>query len=111
MPKILHSDQGQNFGSTILKQTLQAFGIVKSYTTTYHPQGDGMVERFNRYLLQLLRSYVEKEADWEQHLPLVLFAPFLLMFGRQPKICDFDDSRAYDISSYQQQLQAKLVEL
>ena len=57
-----------------------------------------MIERFNRSLLQLLRSYVEKEADWEQHLPLVLFAyrtaihsstgtsPFLLMFGRQPKI-------------------------
>ena len=33
------------------------------------------------------------------------------MFGRQPKIRDFDDSRAYDISSYQQQLQAKLAEL
>ena len=40
----------------------------------YHPQGDGMIERFNRSLIQLLRSYVEKEADWEQHLPLVLFA-------------------------------------
>ena len=123
MPKILHSDQGQNFESTILKQTLQAFGVVKSHTTAYHPQGDGMVERFNRSLLQLLRSYVEKEADWEQHLPIVLFAyrtaihssmgtsPFLLMFGRQPKIRDFDDSRAYDISSYQQQLQAKLADL
>ena len=33
MPKILHSDQGQNFESTILKQTLQAFGVVKSHTT------------------------------------------------------------------------------
>ena len=33
-----------------------------------------MVEHFNRSPLQLLRSYVEKEADWEQHLPLVLFA-------------------------------------
>ena len=56
MPKIL---QGQNFESTILRQTLNAFGIVKSHTTAYHPQGDGMVERFNRSLLQLLRSYVE----------------------------------------------------
>ena len=72
MPKILHSDQGQNFESTILKQTLQAFGVVKSHTTAYHPQGDGMVEHFNRSLLQLLRSYVEKEADWEKHLSLVL---------------------------------------
>ena len=56
-------------------------------------------------------------------MPLVLFAyrsaidsltgtsPFLLMFGRKPKVCDLDDGRAYDISSYQQQLQAKLAEL
>ena len=44
IPKILHSDQGQNFESTILRQMLNAFGIVKSHTTAYHPQGDGMVE-------------------------------------------------------------------
>eukprot|EP00731_Ephydatia_muelleri_P006920 Em0003g1168a len=34
--------------------------------------GDGMVERFNRSLLQLLRTYIEKQENWEQHLPLVL---------------------------------------
>lgn len=65
IPDVLHSDQGQNFESTILKETLQAFGIAKSHTTVYHPQGDGMVERMNRSLLQLLRVYVDKEpADW-----------------------------------------------
>ena len=37
----------------------------KPYHTLYHPQGDGMVERFNRSLLQLLRTYVEKQEDWE----------------------------------------------
>ena len=58
--QFLHSDQVQNFESTILKQTLQAFGVYKSHTTAYHPQGDGMVECFNISLLQLLRSYVEK---------------------------------------------------
>ena len=73
MPEILYSDQGQNFKSTILKQTLQAFGVFKSHTTAYHPKCDGMVEHFNRSLLQLFRSYVERKADWEQNLPLVLF--------------------------------------
>ena len=45
IPKIVHSDQGRNFESTML---LEAFGIHKTRTTAYHPQGDGMVERFNR---------------------------------------------------------------
>ena len=96
LPQIVHSDQGRNFESTILQQTLQAFGVKKTRTTAYHPQGDGMVERLNRSLLQLLRTYVTHEDDWERHLPLVLYAyrtaphtstgvsPFELMFGRQP---------------------------
>ena len=42
---IVYSDQGRNFESTML---LEAFGIHKTWTTAYHPKGDGMVERFNR---------------------------------------------------------------
>ena len=37
LPEILHSDQGRNFESTSLQQTLDAFGITKSKTTAYHP--------------------------------------------------------------------------
>ena len=93
LPQVLHSDQGASFKSTILKQTLQAYGITKSRTTAYHPQGDGMVERFNRSLLQLLRTYTQKEADWELHLPLAMYSctsttgvsPFEMMFGRASK--------------------------
>ena len=62
-PEILHSDQGRNFESSILAQTLEAFGVHKSRTTPYHPQGDGMVERFNRSLLQLVRAYVDAQSD------------------------------------------------
>ena len=124
IPKILHSDQGRNFESTILRQTLQVFGIKKSRTTAYHPQGDGMVERFNRSLLQLLRSYVEKQEDWEKYLPMMLFAyrtavhsstgvtPFMLMFGRQPNsLATFAPANGYDPDSYQAQLKLKLAEL
>ena len=55
VPDIVHSDQGKNFESHLFHQVLSAFGIQKSRTTAYHPQGDGMVERFNCSLLQLLR--------------------------------------------------------
>ena len=43
IPEIVHSDQGRNFESSIVQSTLDAFGVQKSHTTSYHPQGDGMV--------------------------------------------------------------------
>ena len=123
LPDILHSDQGRNFESTILRQTLDALGVTKSRTTAYHPQGDGMVERFNRSLLQMLRAYVQKEADWERFLPLVLYAyrtavhsstdisPFELMFGRSPQKSVLQPNVAHDPSSYHGLLQFKLAQL
>ena len=107
----------------MLHQMLQAFGIKKSRTTAYHPQCDGMVERFNRSLLQLLRCYVNTEEDWETYLPLVLYAyrtaphsttgisPFQLMFGRDPKPATFPPTNAFDPSSYSACLLTKLAKL
>ena len=94
IPDVLHSDQGKSFESTILRHTLDGFGEAKSHITAYHPAGDGLVERFNSSLLQMLCAYVLNHTDWEQYLPLVLYAyctaihastgvsPFELMFGR-----------------------------
>ena len=125
LPEILHSDQGRNFESSLLQQALDAFGITKSRTTAYHPQGDRMVERFNRSLLQMLRAYVCHESEWEKFLPLVMFAywtsvhtttgvsPFDLMFGRSahtPPLPACHPS-AYDTSSYPEQLRCKLSKL
>ena len=118
-----HSDQGRNFESTILYQTLDAFGVTKSRTTAYHPAGDGLVERFNRSFLQMLRTYVQQQHDWEQYLPLVLYAyrtavrtstgisPFELMFGRQGHKPPLPSTTAHDVLSYQCQLCAKLAQL
>ena len=123
LPSTLHSDQGRNFESSMLQQTLDAFGIRKSRTTAYHPEGDGMVERFNRTLLQLLRTYTETQEEWERYLPFVLFAyrtavhsstgvsPFELMFGRSPVQNPFPTQTAYDAVSYQSQLRTKLAQL
>ena len=67
--QIIHPDQGCNFENTILTQVLHVFGVHKSHTIPYHPQGDGMIEWFNRIFLQLLRAYV---TSWEIYLPQCL---------------------------------------
>jgi len=59
-PSKLHSDQGMNFESHILRDLCLAFGVKKSHTTPYHPMGDGLVERMNRSLLTLLRTLVDE---------------------------------------------------
>ena len=118
LPQVIHSDQGTNFESTILSKLFKHMVL----TTAYHPQGDGMAERFNRSLLQLLQTYTQKEADWELHLPLALFAyrtavhlstsisPFEMMFGRVPSQ-HTSSELSFDPGSYQAQLQAKLAAL
>ena len=43
--------------------------------TAYHPQIDGLAERFNRALTDMLAKKVEQgRRDWDAHLPFVLFA-------------------------------------
>ena len=99
VPYSIHSDQGTNFESTLFQQVCHLLGIVKTRTTPYHPQSDGLVERFNRTLQAMISTYVkDDQSDWDDHLPHIMMAyrssehastkatPNFLMFGREVNI-------------------------
>lgn len=59
--------------SYILLELCKAFGVTKSHTTPYHAMADGLVERIDCSLLNLLYALVKTESDWEEHVQLLLF--------------------------------------
>ena len=59
LPDQLHSGQGRRFESTLTSEVYKLLLIYKSSTTPYHPQGDGLVERFIRTHLDMLSATIK----------------------------------------------------
>ena len=52
------SDNGPQFAAVLWQGLLKALAIDTNYATPYHPQTNGLVERFNKTLVKQLRHYV-----------------------------------------------------
>lgn len=105
-PKRIITDQGAQFESTLFNALLKKFGSHRLRTTAYHPQSNGVVERFHRTLKNSLRS-LSITKDWLSSLPYVLLgwrnipssrfglSPAQMVFGANtnllPTIFDSDD--------------------
>ena len=69
------SDQGRGSESHLFRHLCEALSVDKTRRTPHHPQSDGMVERQNRTIQQMLSAYVnERRDDWSDHLDLVMIA-------------------------------------
>jgi transposase InsO family protein len=99
IPDTLLSDQGTNYQSEVMVELCELLDIHKVRTSPYHPECDGLTERFNRTLQAMIQCYVaDHQGDWDEFLPSLAFAyntavhsttkssPFELVYGRLPKV-------------------------
>lgn len=128
-PERLHSDQGRDFESHIIKELCVVTGIRKVRTSPYHPRGNP-VERFNRTLLGMLGTLKDKEkSHWCDFVkPLTHaynctrneatgYSPYELMFGRHPRLpvdiafnLPVKEAKSQSHSQYVQKLKSRLQE-
>ena len=91
------TDQGTQFQGELVQSILDILQIKRLRTSAYRPETDGLTERYNRTLCDMLAAYVAKDpAKWDEYLQYVTFAyntsrqaslqetPFYLLFGHDP---------------------------
>lgn len=98
IPKQIMTDQGSQLESKDFLTFLSSNSIGHRVGAAYHHQTNGLVERFNRTLQQLLRSNSPETANWDQAIQGCLHAygttehrvtkrsPFEIIFGLRPRL-------------------------
>ncbi|UYV76014.1 hypothetical protein LAZ67_13002151 [Cordylochernes scorpioides] len=94
-PRELISDRGRTFISHTIRDINNLCGTAHRFTSAYHPQTNGLTERLNKTLGDMLSMYVDvDQRNWDSVLPYVTFAyntakqettgfsPFYLVHGR-----------------------------
>ena len=124
VPEALLSDRGTNLLSNLMLDVCQLLGVKKLNTTAYHPQCNGLVERFNRTLKAMLRKQAATYGlQWDKYLSGVVWAyrntphettgekPSFLLFGtdcRSPTeaalLPPTDIDPVDDLSDYRQEM-------
>src|SRR5436305_4805647 len=97
-PQIILSDRGTHFNNNTVKALTEKFKINHLLLTPYHPQTNGLVERFNRTLCESLAKLSLKNNDWDLYIALTLFVyrttkhsttkiePFFLVYRRSARL-------------------------
>ena len=99
IPSEINSDRGENLNSELMNILYKNYGIKKITTTSYHPQANGLTERFNKTMGDMIRTSIGDGNDkkWDQILDSIIlvhnstihfgmkYSPYYLLFGREYK--------------------------
>ena len=98
-PWYILSDNGMEFKNSLMDQVLQQLGIDRIFSVPYHPQSNGKLEVFHKYLKPTLKKLCDKDpANWDKYVNQVLASyritvnlataetPFFLVYGRDPNL-------------------------
>jgi hypothetical protein len=98
-PVEILSDQAQDFVAEVVKEVCAFMRAKKIQGAPYHPQTNGLCERFNGTLCEALYSYCRRnQATWDEMLPIALFgcriavqtstgfSPASLLYGRELRL-------------------------
>lgn len=93
------TDQGRQFESSLFQEMCKILDITKLRSTAFHPETNGLIERMNRTMEDMLSKYISpNQKDWDEWIPVLLLAyrssvhastgktPHQMMFGKQPKL-------------------------
>ena len=99
VPRVIYSDRGSQFIASSWQELWRLTGTKLAFSTAYHPQTQGVVERMNAVVSQTIRCIIHDTGnikDWEKILPTVElainslpnqstgFSPFFLNYGYEP---------------------------
>ena len=98
-PRYILSDNGTECKNHLLDQVLKQLGIKRLFSTPYHPQSNGKLEVFHKYLKPTLKKLCEKDlSNWDKYINLVLASyrvtpnlataetPLFLVYERDPNL-------------------------
>lgn len=115
-PSFIITDRGTAFTAKLLDDIFKLSYTNHRKTTAYHPQTNGLTERLNKTLADMISMYVDvQHKTWDEILPYVTFAyntatqettrftPFRLVYGRDVQSM-LDAMIPYDDTSQHEQL-------
>ena len=99
IPSVILSDRGPHFNNQLMSNITRLIGYNHIYSTPYHPQTNGIVERFNStFVSQLSKLQDSEHNNWDEYLQAIVFAynsgvhkttkysPYELLYSRPPRL-------------------------